>query len=121
MVEAFAAIKALGCRIESGKIARLVPAQAPDVGVTVILDSGKEVKMGWVAHKPYTALASKEMITSLGIEVDSHPLMGESIKADMFGATPVKGAFVAGDASTPMKAVVNALSSGMLPIRDSYA
>jgi hypothetical protein len=113
MGEAFETLKVLGCKVEIDKIVQLIPASEPDVGVTVILQGGKEIFVGYLAHKPYTVIAGKDMIDSLGIEIEDHSLFGQNIKtADMFNSTNVKGVFVAGDAATPFKAVANALSSG---------
>ncbi|KAL4783359.1 cytochrome P450 [Aspergillus varians] len=106
-------VRALNFNIESAPIVRLVPAVEPDVGVTVVVEGGKEYKLGYLGHKPYTVVASKDMITKLGVEVEENPVMGENVKTvDPLGSTNVKGVFVAGDAGTPMKAVANAIGSG---------
>jgi hypothetical protein len=115
MVKAYKTIEAIGCKIESGKIIRLIPAAKPDIGVVVLMANDREVKVGYLAHKPATVLAGKELIMSLGVEIEEHPLLGQHIKlSNMMGSTTVAGVFAAGDASTLMKAVPNALSSGKL-------
>ncbi|KAJ0417994.1 thioredoxin reductase glit [Aspergillus carlsbadensis] len=113
MQKALGQIKALKCNIETGKIVKLVPAQAPDVGVTVVLEGGKECKMGYLGHKPSTVLAGADMIAKLGVEVEDNPMLGPNIKVvDPTFSTSVRGVFVAGDAATPLKAAANAASSG---------
>lgn len=113
MDDAFEIVGALGCKIVTEKILSLEPAQAPDVGVTVRLGDGQDIKVGYLGHKPATVLAGKEMIQSLGVAIDEHPTMGDTIKlVDVFGSTTMKGVFAAGDASTPLKAASNALASG---------
>lgn len=112
MGPSFDIIKALGCKIETDKIAQLVPATEPEIGVTVVLEGGREVKVGWLGHKPSTIIAGKDMVTELGVEIDDHPVFGQNIKVDSMGKTNVKGVFVAGDAGTPMKAVSNAIGTG---------
>ncbi|KAL3459751.1 hypothetical protein BJX64DRAFT_278978 [Aspergillus heterothallicus] len=113
MQKALSQIKALNCNIETEKIVKLVPAQAPDVGVTVVLEGGKECKMGYLGHKPSTVLAGADMITKLGVEIEDNPMLGPNIKVvDPTFSTSVRGIFVAGDAATPLKAAANAASSG---------
>ncbi|KAL4913042.1 thioredoxin reductase glit [Aspergillus aurantiobrunneus] len=113
MQNALAQTKALNCKIETGKIIKLVPAQAPDVGVTVVLEGGKEFKMGYLGHRPPTVLAGADLLGQLGVEIEEHPIMGPNVKTvDPTLSTSVRGAFVAGDAATPLKAVANALSTG---------
>lgn len=113
MQQAMKQLEALACKIETGKIVKLIAATPPDVGVTVVLDNGKECKLGYLGHKPWTELAGEEMIKKLGIEVDEMPMMGRHIKTtDQFGSTAVRGVFVAGDAGSPLKAVSNAIGSG---------
>jgi thioredoxin reductase len=113
MQAALEKVRALNFNVETGKIIRLVPAVEPDVGVTVVVEGGKEYKLGYLGHKPYTVLAGKDMITKLGVETEDNPVMGESVKTvDPLGSTNIKGVFVAGDAGTPMKAVANAIGSG---------
>ncbi|KAG9768419.1 hypothetical protein KCU88_g7209, partial [Aureobasidium melanogenum] len=100
MQKALDNVRALGCKVETRKIAQLVPAQAPDVGVTVVFEDNQ-------------LLASRHLIDQLGLEVETHPIMGENIKGvELGGATKIPGLFIAGDAATPMKAVTNAISSG---------
>ncbi|RLL94552.1 hypothetical protein CFD26_102052 [Aspergillus turcosus] len=112
MSAAMQKVEALECKVETGKIIRLVPATEPDVGVTVVVDGGKEYKMGYLGHKPPTVVAGAEMVRKLGIEIEDHPIMGQNIKVvDPLCSTNVKGVFVAGDAGTPMKAVANAIGS----------
>jgi pyruvate/2-oxoglutarate dehydrogenase complex dihydrolipoamide dehydrogenase (E3) component len=109
-------VEALGCKVETGKILRLVPAREPDVGVTVIVEGGKEYKMGYLGDKPPTVVAGADMVRKLGIDIEDHPIMGQNIKVvDPLCSTNVKGVFVAGDAGTPMKAVANAIGSGEFP------
>jgi gliotoxin/aspirochlorine biosynthesis thioredoxin reductase len=113
MKEALKKVEALNFNVETGKIIRLVPAVAPDIGVTVVIEGGKEYKLGYLGHKPYTVLAGKDMITKLGIETADNPVMGEHVKTvDPLGSTNIHGVFVAGDAGTPMKAVANAIGTG---------
>ncbi|KAI1626533.1 thioredoxin reductase glit [Exophiala viscosa] len=113
MLKALESVKALGCKVETGKIDRLVPAESPEVGVTVHLEDGKSMHLGFLTDKPPTVLASRDLIDQLGLEVESHSLMGEHIKdLELGGTTKVSGVFVVGDAGTPMKAVANAISSG---------
>ncbi|KAL4886419.1 thioredoxin reductase glit [Aspergillus karnatakaensis] len=113
MQKALSQIKALNCTIETGKVVKLVAAQAPDVGVTVVLEGGKEVKMGYLGHKPATVLAGRELLTKLGVEIEENPMLGPNLKVvDPTFSTTVKGVFVAGDAATPLKAAANAMSSG---------
>ncbi|KAF7128639.1 hypothetical protein CNMCM5793_003490 [Aspergillus hiratsukae] len=113
MSAAMQKVEALECKVETGKIIWLVPATEPDVGVTVIVEGGKEYKMGYLGHKPPTVVAGAEMVRKLGIEIENHPIMGQNIKVvDPLCSTNVKGVFVAGDAGTPMKAVANAIGSG---------
>jgi pyruvate/2-oxoglutarate dehydrogenase complex dihydrolipoamide dehydrogenase (E3) component len=117
MKAAMEKVHALKFNVETGRIIRLVPAVAPDVGVTVTVEGGKEYKLGYLGHKPYTILAGKDMIMKLGIETEENPVMGEHIKTiDPLGSTNVKGVFAAGDASTPMKAVASAIGTGELLI-----
>jgi len=116
MLKALESVRALGCKIETGKIARLVPAESPEVGVTVQLENGRSTHLGFLTDKPPTVLASRDLIDQLGLEVESHPLMGENVKdLELGGTTKVPGVFVVGDAGTPMKAVANAISSGKFP------
>ncbi|KAL2869635.1 cytochrome P450 monooxygenase gliC [Aspergillus lucknowensis] len=113
MKEALGKVDALKFNVETGKVIRLVPAAAPDIGVTVVVEGGKEYKLGYLGHKPYTILAGKDIITRLGVEIEENPVMGEHVKTvDPLGSTNVKGVFVAGDAATPMKAVANAIGTG---------
>ncbi|KAL5356679.1 cytochrome P450 [Aspergillus floccosus] len=115
MQEALGKVEALKFNVETGKVIRLVPAVAPDVGVTVVVEGGKEYKLGYLGHKPHTILAGKDMITRLGVEIEENPVMGEHVKTmDPLGSTNVKGVFVAGDAATPMKAVANAIGTDLL-------
>jgi thioredoxin reductase len=118
MQKALTQIEALKCNIETGKIVKLIPAQAPDVGVTVVLEGGKECKMGYLGHKPSTILAGADMIAKLGVEIEDNPMLGPNIKVvDPTFSTSVRGVFVAGDAATPLKAAANAASSGKSPVR----
>ncbi|RHZ46031.1 NAD(P)/FAD-dependent oxidoreductase [Aspergillus thermomutatus] len=113
MSAAMQKIEALKCKVETGKIIRLVPATGPDVGVTVVIEGGKEYKMGYLGHKPHTVVAGADMVRKLGVEIEDHPIMGQNIKVvDPLCSTNVRGVFVAGDAGTPMKAVANAIGSG---------
>jgi pyruvate/2-oxoglutarate dehydrogenase complex dihydrolipoamide dehydrogenase (E3) component len=112
MNKAVTQLKALQCKIETAKIARLVPAQEPDIGITVVLKGGKEYKMGYLGHKPTTVLQGAEMITQLGLVIEDQPFVGQNVKVDPMGSTSVRGIFVAGDAATPLKAAANAISSG---------
>ncbi|KAL6235266.1 hypothetical protein BDW75DRAFT_210012 [Aspergillus navahoensis] len=113
MKAALEKVNALEFNVETGKIIRLVPAVEPDVGVTVVVEGGKEYKLGYLGHKPYTTIAGKDMITKLGIETEDHPVLGENVKTvDPLNSTNVKGVFVAGDACTPMKAVAIAIGTG---------
>ncbi|RLL96928.1 hypothetical protein CFD26_102589 [Aspergillus turcosus] len=105
-------LHALQCRIETARILRLVPVPAPDVGVRVVLEGGKEYRMGYLGHRPRTVLAGLDMLTRLGVEVEDDPILGQSVKTDPLFATNVPGVFVAGDAATPMKVVANAMGSG---------
>jgi thioredoxin reductase len=105
-------LNALQCRIETAKIVRLVPVPAPDTGVRVVLEGGREYKMGYLGHRPRTVLAGLDMITQLGVEIEDDPIMGQSVKTDPLFSTNVPGVFVAGDAATPMKVVANAMGSG---------
>ncbi|KAF7174172.1 hypothetical protein CNMCM5623_006667 [Aspergillus felis] len=112
MKAAMEKVDALQCKVETGKILRLVPILPPDTGVRVILEGGKEYKMGYLAHKPRTVLAGLDMITQLGVEIEDDPILGQSVKVDQLFSTNVRGVFVAGDAATPMKVVANAMGSG---------
>ncbi|KAL2822385.1 hypothetical protein BJX63DRAFT_426959 [Aspergillus granulosus] len=113
MQKALTQIKALKCDIETGKIVKLVPAQAPDVGFTVVLEGGRECKMGYLGHKPSTVLAGADMLTKLGVEIEENPMLGQNIKVvDPTFSTSVRGVFVASDTATPLKAAANAASSG---------
>lgn len=113
MLKALDAVRALGCKIETGKIAQLVADQAPDVGVTVVFDDGRRTHVGFLTDRPTTVLTSRYLIDQLGLEVETHPIMGEAIKGvELGGSTKIPGVFIAGDAATPLKAVTNALSSG---------
>ncbi|KAK4936197.1 hypothetical protein LTR10_022898 [Elasticomyces elasticus] len=113
MLKALETVKALGCKVETGKIDRLVPAESPEVGVTVHFGDGNSMHLGFLTDKPPTVLANKNIIDQLELEVESHPLMGEHIKdLDLGGKSKAPGVFVVGDAATPMKAVANAISSG---------
>ena len=115
MLKALDTVKILGCKVVTEKIAQLVPAESPEVGVTVHLEDGKSMHLGYLIDKPPTVLASRGLIDQLGLDVESHPLMGEHIKGlELGGTTKVPGVFVVGDAGTPMKAVANAISSGKL-------
>ncbi|KAJ4548939.1 hypothetical protein HRR80_008277 [Exophiala dermatitidis] len=113
MQKALGVVKALGCKVETAKVTELVPAKAPEVGVTVVLEDGRQFKMGYLHDKPPVVLAGKELIKSLGLSIDAHPVMGEHVKGvEMMGNTSVPGVFVAGDAGTPIKVAANAMSSG---------
>ncbi|EHY54816.1 hypothetical protein HRR83_004012 [Exophiala dermatitidis] len=113
MQKALDNVRALGCKIETRKIAQLVPAQAPDVGVTVVFEDNQRTHVGYLTDRPTTVLASRHLIDQLGLEVETHPIMGENIKGvELGGATKIPGLFIAGDAATPLKAVTNAISSG---------
>ncbi|KAF7173844.1 hypothetical protein CNMCM6106_007946 [Aspergillus hiratsukae] len=105
-------LNALQCRIETARILRLVAVPAPDTGVRVLLEGGREYKMGYLGHRPRTVLAGLDMITQLGIEIEDDPILGQSVKTDPLFSTNVPGVFVAGDAATPMKVVANAMGSG---------
>lgn len=109
-------LHALQCRIETARILRLVSVPAPDTGVRVVLEGGKEYKMGYLGHRPRTVLAGLDMITRLGVEIEDDPILGQSVKTDPLFATNVPGVFVAGDAATPMKVVANAMGSGKLSL-----
>jgi hypothetical protein len=105
--------KALGCQIKTGKILKLVAVKSPETGVTVVLEDGEEVKMGYLAHKPLTVLAGREMIESLGVEIEEHPALGDTVKVASFGgATNIRGVFSAGDAAVLAKSATSAMSSG---------
>jgi pyruvate/2-oxoglutarate dehydrogenase complex dihydrolipoamide dehydrogenase (E3) component len=114
MKAAMEKVNALQCKVETTKIVRLVPLPAPDVGVRVVLEGGKEYKMGYLAHKPRTILAGLDMMTGLGVEIEDDPILGQSVQVDQLFSTNVRGVFAAGDAATPMKVVANAMGSGKL-------
>ncbi|KAL6241822.1 hypothetical protein RBB50_011355 [Rhinocladiella similis] len=106
-------VRALGFKIESRKIARLVPEQAPNIGVNVVFEDGNSTHVGYLTDRPTTVLSSRHLIDQLGLEVEAHPVMGEIIKGvELGGVTTVPGVFVAGDAATALKAATNAVSSG---------
>ena len=113
MQKALETVRALGCHVDTGKISNLEPASAPEVGVTVVFEDGRRTKLGYLTDRPTTVLAGKHLIKQLGLEIETHPIMGENIKGvELTGSTKVPGVFIAGDASTPLKAATNAISSG---------
>ncbi|KAL2840645.1 hypothetical protein BJX68DRAFT_258457 [Aspergillus pseudodeflectus] len=102
MQRALTQTKAFECSIETGEFVKLVPAQTPDVGVTVALEGGNECKMGYLGHEPSTVLAGADMAAKLGVEIEDNPMLGRNIKVvDPTFSTLVHGVFVAGDAATP--------------------
>ncbi|RMD39840.1 hypothetical protein DV735_g5286, partial [Chaetothyriales sp. CBS 134920] len=106
-------VRALGCHVDTGKIKNLEPAKAPEVGVTIVFEDGRHTKVGYLVDRPTTVLSGRHLIDKLGLEIEPHPVMGEHVKVvDFAGSTNVPGVFVVGDASTPLKAVANAMSSG---------
>lgn len=116
MLKALDTVKTLGCKIETAKIDRLVAAESPEVGVIVYLTDGRSTHVGYLADRPTTVLSSRNLVLQLGLEIESHPFMGEQIKdVELDGTTRVPGVFVAGDAVTPLKSAPNAISSGKLP------
>ncbi|KAJ9636966.1 hypothetical protein H2204_005113 [Knufia peltigerae] len=106
-------VRALGFKIETRKITRLVPEQEPNVGVNVVFEDGKSTYVGYLTDRPTTVLSSRPLIDQLGLEVENHPVMGEMVKGVEMGiVTTAPGVFIAGDAATPYKSATNAISSG---------
>lgn len=117
MLKALDTVKAFGCKVETGKISRIEPIQTPEGGVTVVFEDGRRTDLGFLTDRPTTLLCGKELIEQLGLEIETHPVMGENIKGvDIVGSTKIPGVFVAGDASTPMKAATFAIASGKCSI-----
>lgn len=121
MLKALETVRALGCHVDTSKIANLEPASAPEVGVTVVFEDGRRTKLGYLTDRPTTVLAGKHLIEQLGLEIETHPIMGENIKGvELTGSTKVPGVFIAGDASTPLKAATNAISSGKFSLSNRW-
>ena len=51
MKEAIKKVDALNFNVETGKIIRLVPAVAPDIGITVVVEGRKEYKLGYLGTR----------------------------------------------------------------------
>ena len=107
-------VEDIGCRIETRRVKRLIPLQAPEEGVKVVLEDGEEYNMGFLTFKPDTVIKGRDMLVELGVELQNNPVMGEMIKVNEFGATNIPGVFAAGDAAVMMKAVTTSLNSGKL-------
>ena len=114
-LEVLNAVASHGCLHESRKIARICRAQSPRVGVDVIFVDGETRSFGFLLDKPPTKPAGQEMIVDgLGVELVENMFGTDFKRNELSGESNVKGVFVAGDAGTPMKAVMFACASGSL-------
>ncbi|KAI5480414.1 hypothetical protein MNV49_000989 [Pseudohyphozyma bogoriensis] len=102
-----------GFTIEHRPIARLEPVESHHTEVKVHFTDGDSSTVGFLFHKPPTALSEdgKALVEQLGLEVTP----GGDIKVEQpFGAASVGGVYAAGDCMTAMKAFTNAQVSGIM-------
>jgi len=77
-------------------------------GVDIHLSDGSVHYVDWILYKPKTILSTPELVSQLGIELNS---MGD-IKAGPFQETNVSGVFAAGDCVNFLKQGPGAISEG---------
>ncbi|KAF2237292.1 FAD/NAD(P)-binding domain-containing protein [Viridothelium virens] len=115
--------RALGMRFEHRKIAQLVPATREGAparsqedeaceGVSVVLEDGTSVYLGFLFHKPPTVPNARGLIEKLGVEMAESPFGVDVKRVEPFGGTNVAGVYVAGDVGTPLKSVTGAMFHG---------
>ncbi|KAI8623698.1 hypothetical protein F5Y19DRAFT_457633 [Xylariaceae sp. FL1651] len=93
--------------VNGQKITKLVKAPKRSQ-VTVELEDGTSITEGFIAHKPKTKLRG-DLAQQLGLEIT--PM--NTIKVlPPFNQTSVKGVFAAGDCSSPMMTLTQALATG---------
>jgi thioredoxin reductase len=78
--------------------------------VTIVFDDDETETVGFLVHKPKTVLASQTLAEQLGLELTPS---GDLKVAQPIPLTSVPGVYAAGDCSTFMKMVTNALASGI--------
>lgn len=110
--------EALGIKIEKRKITSLIPTRnqgdvESSTGVTVVLEDGAELYMGFLFQQTATELNGRHLINQLGAEIVDTP-MGPYVKRnEPLGTTNVEGVFVVGDAGTMVKQVTAAMFNGV--------
>ncbi|KAI6854354.1 hypothetical protein KC343_g4404 [Hortaea werneckii] len=81
----------------------------------VLKDSEKSpIDLGFLWHPPNVKLAAPHLLDDLLLEADTSSSMTLLKCAKPFGETNRTGVFVAGDASTPLANIPNAMASGSL-------
>lgn len=105
-----APLAAKNIRIDSRPIKQLVKTPGDNSEVTIVFDDGETETVGFLVHKAKTVLASQTLVEQLGLELTPS---GDLKVAQPIPMTSVPGVYAAGDCSTFMKMVTNALASGI--------
>jgi thioredoxin reductase len=97
-------------RVEDGAIASI---SRNEMGggerLTMAFEDGQQEKVGFLIHKPKTAV-NGPFVEQLGLELTPS---GDLKVGQPFPETNVKGCFALGDCATPMKSAAMAVSAGM--------
>ena len=82
----------------------------PHGDVVIHLSDGSQYRVGWVLHRPKTALSTPDLVSQLRIELND---VGD-IKVQQSYETSVPGVFAAGDCVNRLKHVPGAVYEGFL-------
>jgi len=115
IAQALQSAKALGCKVDERKIAKLtpIPGEGHEGAADVVFEDGGKLRVGFIAHRAATTVSAPEIVKGLGVEVVSDPFGNDLIKREEpFGKTNIDGVFACGDAGTMIKQFTFAMAHG---------